>query len=751
VDKEIRKATIGIGGMHCVSCAAGVEKNLRKLPGVIEARVNFASEQASIVFHPEQVDLEKLKTTISDAGFKPLTIASAGSIGTQDEQRRRQRKYLQLRLLISAALSAPLLYISMADFWSLNLNAAIAAHSPLIQLILTTGVIMCGYSFFGSGILTVARTRRANMDTLICLGAGSAYLYSCFLTFSIWISGKAYSHEHLYYETAAFIITFILLGKYLEAGAKARTSAALNKLMNLAPKTARVLRAGQELEVPVEKLVIGDIISVRPGERIAADGIVIEGYSSVDEAMVTGESVPVEKYPGKQVIAATVNKTGAFRFEAIKVAQETFLAQVVRLVQEAQGSKAPIQELADRLAEFFVPAVIFIAVVAYFVWLLSGHGFVFSLTVFISVLIIACPCSLGLATPTAVMMATGIAAGQGILIKNALGLQRASGIDTVIFDKTGTLTRGEPRVTDALGITRSADDVVCLAASVEKNSEHPLAEAIVREAAQRGCKLKPVTDFVNHPGKGVSAAVDGEHITLGNRRVMELKNITLVPRVLEDARKLETEGKTVMFISGSAKVLGIIAVGDTLKEYAIEAVVLLQHMGARVIMITGDNPRTSGYVAQVAGVKEVLAEVLPQDKAGEIKKLQAQGRLVAMVGDGINDAPALSQAEVGIAIGSGTDIALESADVVLVRNDPRDAATVLDLARYTMRKIKQNLFWAFFYNLIGIPVAAGLLYPFTGFLLSPMIAAMAMAFSSVSVVGNALSMARYQPPRKKLA
>ncbi|MFA5101219.1 MAG: copper-translocating P-type ATPase, partial [Candidatus Omnitrophota bacterium] len=530
---------------------------------------------------------------------------------------------------------------------------------------------------------------------------------------------------------------------------KGRTSRALYKLMNLAPKKASVVRDGREIEIPVEDVLIGDIVVVKPGGRIAADGIVIEGYSSVDEAMVTGEALPVEKMPGKQVIAGTVNKTGSFRFEAIKVGRGTFLSQIIALVQEAQGSRAPIQQLADKIAGFFVPLVMIIAVCAYLIWLFSGHEFGFALTIFISVLIIACPCSLGLATPTAVMVATGIAAQRGILIKQASSLQRASGIDTVIFDKTGTLTKGVPRVTDAIGYTRSADDVVCLAASVEKQSEHPLAGAIMHDASERGCVIKTVANFVSHPGKGVSATVDGEHVTLGNRKALELRNIQLVSKVQEDAQRLETQGKTVMFVAGNVKIYGLLAIGDTLKDFSIEAVALLHRMGMRVVMITGDNPRTARSFSEILGVDSVLAEVLPQDKEAEIKKLQSAGRKVAMVGDGINDAPALAQSEVGIAIGTGTDIAIESADIVLVRSDPRDAAIVLDLSRYAMKKIRQNLFWAFFYNIIGIPVAAGVLYPFTGFLLNPMIAAAAMAFSSVSVVSNSLLMGRYRPPSLK--
>ncbi len=743
MDKQARKTMIGIGGMHCAACAAGIEKRLQRTPGVIEARVNFASEQAMVTFDPAAVDIEQLRQSVVDAGYKPISVTGPGTPGGQDEDRDRARRFLRLRAAAAFVLSAPLVYIAMAAASGFPLPASIVARAPFIQLILATLIIICGFSFFGSGVVAAVRARRANMDTLVFLGVGSAYLYSIFLTVDAWRAGGSYSHVHLYYETAALIVTFILLGKYLESSAKMRTSAALHKLLSLAPETALVLRDGRERAIPINDLRIGDIVIVKPGQRIPADGIVIEGYSSVDEAMVTGESLPVEKTPGKQVITGTVNKTGSFRFEAIKVGRETFLSRIIALVQEAQGSKAPIQQLADTIAGIFVPVVIILAAGAFLAWFFSGHGFPFALSIFISVLIIACPCALGLATPAAVMVATGIAAARGILIKQASSLQRCAHVDTVVFDKTGTLTKGLPRVTDVIVYARSDKEIICLAASVEKNSEHPLAEAIVREAAARRCALRPVTDFVAHPGKGVSAMVDGEHITLGNRSAMDMKNIVLGPRVLEDAGRFETEGKTVMFVAGNVKIYGMLAVGDTLHEFSAEAVAMLRRMGTRVVMITGDNRRTARFIAQGLSVDTVISEVLPQDKEEEIKKMQAQGSIVAMVGDGINDAPALAQADVGIAIGSGTDIARESADIVLVRSDPRDAALAVDLSRYAMKKIKQNLFWAFFYNLIGIPIAAGVLYPLNGFLLNPMIAAAAMAFSSVSVVANALSMTRY--------
>jgi len=746
VDQQVKKTVIGIGGMHCAGCALGIEERLKRMPGIKEARVNFASGQAFVAFDPAVLGDEDILRAVTDAGYTPRALAAPGSPGGHAQD--RDHRALGRRAAVSLGLAAPLMYIAMADVFGFPLYPFLRAYSAVFQLVLTTLIIICGFIFFGSGLGAAIRARRANMDTLIVLGAGSAYLYSIFLTADVWRSGGAHDHPHLYYETAGLIVAFILLGKYLESSAKTKTSAALSKLMALAPETALVLRGGEERSIPIGDLAPGDIVIVKPGVRVPADGIVTEGYSSVDEALVTGEPIPVEKIPGKRVIAGTVNKTGAFRFKAVQVGAETFLSQVISLVREAQGTRPPIQRLADTAAGFFVPAVIVLAVGAFGVWFISGHGAAFALSVFISVLIIACPCALGLATPAAVIVATGIAAARGILIKQASSIQRCAHIDTVVFDKTGTLTKGEPRVSDIIAYARSDNEIVCLAASVEKNSEHPLAEAVVQEAAARGCVVRPVAGFIAYPGKGVGATVNGEDITLGNRAAMDLKHIELASGVLADARRLQEEGKTVMFVAAGAGIAGMLAVGDTLRESAAEAVVLLRRMGKRMILITGDHRRTAEFFAQAVGIDAVLADVLPQDKQRHIQKIQEQGAVVAMIGDGINDAPALAQADVGIAIGSGTDIAREAADIVLIRSDPRDAVVAVDLSRYAMKKIKQNLFWAFFYNLIAIPVAAGALYPVNGFLLNPMIAAAAMALSSVSVVANALSMRRYRPPHR---
>lgn len=742
----MRKTTIGIGGMHCAGCAAGIEKRLKGLAGVADASVNFASEQAFVEYDPAAVDIEDINRAIIDSGYRPLPLPQTGESAGQDAVRDRERRMLKARVVISSILSAPLMYLAMAHTTGLPLHGTVLKYSALIQMSLTTAIIICGFGFFANGFAAAFRQRRANMDTLIVIGSGSAYLYSVFLAVRSWLTAGWDARVHLYFETAGLIITFILLGKYLESKAKARTSGALKKLMSLAPETALVLRGGTEVQIPLAELAVGDIVIVKPGARVPADGIVIEGYSSIDESMVTGESLPVEKTPGSQVISGTLNRTGAFRFEAIKVGGETFLSQVIALVREAQVSRAPIQELADTVAAFFVPAVMVIAAGSGLVWMFAGRGTSFSLSIFISVLIIACPCALGLATPAAVMVATGIAAAKGILIKQASSIQRGEHIDTVVFDKTGTLTRGTLRVTDTIAYGKPQDEIICLAASAEKDSEHPIAGAILQEARSRGCAVRGVSGFVAHPGRGVSALVDGEHVILGNRGAMAMKNIQLMPRAVEDAARFEAEGKTVMFVAGNARLYGMIALGDTMHDRAAEAVEILRRMGKRVVMITGDNRRTAEFISRALSVDEVLAEVLPQDKERRIKSMQETGVKVAMVGDGINDAPALAQADIGIAIGSGTDIALESADVVLMRNDPRDVALVLDLSRYAMKKIRQNLFWAFFYNAVGIPVAAGALYPVSGFLLDPMIAAAAMALSSVSVVANALSMARYRQP-----
>ncbi|MDP2864092.1 MAG: copper-translocating P-type ATPase, partial [bacterium] len=562
--------------------------------------------------------------------------------------------------------------------------------------------------------------------------------------FLVWFK-PGYAGNHLYYESAALILVFISLGKYLEAVTKGKTSEAIKKLIGLQPKEATVIKDGQEIKVPISSVKVGDIILIKPGEKIPVDGTVIDGYSGVDEKAITGESMPVEKKKGDEVIGSTINKTGALKFEATRVGKDTMLAQIIKIVEEAMGSKAPIQLLADKVSFYFVPVVIIIAILALTIWLVAGQSFAFALTVFVAVLIIACPCALGLATPTAVMMGTGLAAQNGILIKSGKALETARDVNMVIFDKTGTLTKGEPSVTDVVKIKNDANEALILqiAASVEKNSEHPLAQAIVNKAKEEKVNLSEAKNFQAIPGHGVSADLENKKILFGTRKLMVDNQIN--PAVLEEKIiGLENQGKTVMILSFGGEIIGLIAVADTLKEYSKEAVEMLHRMGKKVAIITGDNERVGQAIAKEVNIDRVLAEVLPQEKSAEIKKLQQEGNVVAMVGDGINDAPALAQADLGIALGSGTDVAMETGEIVLIKDDLRDVITAIDLSNYTLDKIKQNLFWAFIYNIVGIPIAAGILYPFTGWLLNPVIAAAAMAFSSVSVVSNSLLMKRYR-------
>lgn len=734
----LKLKVIGMDNPHCLGTVEGA---LNRLSGIIKKEL-FVNQKARIQFDSSILSTQEIKETIKAAGYTPIEEEEV-TIDVERQARKREIKSLKIKFTISIILAAPLMYFAMATGLKLPLVPWMNTHMASIQFLLATPIMFAGYQFFTKGFTAVIKTKTANMDTLVALGVGAAYLYSLYASIAMWLGSTAFSMRNLYYEIAGFLIAFILLGKLLESIAKGKTSEAIKKLMGLQPKTAIVLREGREKEIPFEEVVVEDIIVVKPGQKIPVDGIVIEGHSSVDESMITGESIPIEKSKGSEVIGATINKTGSFKFKATKVGKDTALAQIIKLVEEAQGSKAPIQELADRISAYFVPTVVVIGILAFIVWLLAGKGFLFALTIFIAVLIIACPCALGLATPTAVMVGTGIGAENGILIKSAESLQNARQINAVVFDKTGTLTRGEPELTDVIGYEKSEDEVLSLAASVEKNSEHPLGEAIVKGSKEKNIALKEVQNFKSITGRGVSAELNGDKVLLGNRRLMQEKNIdTLIAQT--DLERLENEGKTAMLVATNNNLIGIVAVADTLKEFSKEAVAKLKAMGKQVIMITGDNRRTGEAIAKQVGIDRALAEVLPKDKAQEIKKLQEEGLKVAMVGDGINDAPALTQADIGIAIGTGTDVAIESGDIVLIKDDLRDVVMAMDLSRYAMKKIKQNLFWAFFYNSAGIPIAAGILYPFTGFLLNPMIAGAAMAFSSVSVVSNSLFMKRYK-------
>ncbi len=739
------RAVIDITGMTCSSCAATIEKALRKVPGVSDAKVNFSNEKAYVEYESERATVDELHHAIAEAGYKaiiPIDEVEDGA-DAQREARENETRSLKKRFSISIILAAPLMYFAMAVGLKLPIPLFVTQHMALVQFLLATPVMVAGYQFFTKGITAVIRTKAATMDTLVALGVGAAYLYSLYVSIAIWLGSETFTADALYYEVAGFLIAFILLGKLFESVAKGRTSSAIKKLMGLQPKTAIVLRKGHEEEIPISQVVVGDIIIVKPGQKIPVDGVVLEGGSSVDESMITGESIPVEKSKGSQVVGATINKTGSFRFEATRVGKDTALAQIVKLVEEAQGSRAPVQALADKISAYFVPGVVIIGILSFLIWLLAGQGFVFALTVFIAVLIISCPCALGLATPTAVMVGTGIGAENGILIKSAESLQIAHEIDALVFDKTGTLTKGEPELTDVICYKSSEEEILSLAASVEKGSEHPLGEAIVRGAERKSVELQDAQGFESITGMGVRATIDDDEVLLGTRRLMQERGID-ASRAVQDLERLEGEGKTAMLVAAVKELRGVVAVADTLREFSGEAVAKLRRMGKQVIMITGDNKRTAAAIARQVGIDRVLAEVLPEDKAAEIKKLQKEGLKVAMVGDGINDAPALVQADIGIAFGTGTDVAIESADIVLVKDDLRDVVMAMDLSRYAMRKIKQNLFWAFFYNSAGIPIAAGILYPLTGFLLNPMIAGAAMAFSSVSVVSNSLMMKRYR-------
>lgn len=749
----MKKEAIAISGMHCVSCGLNIEKQLKRAAGVVSASVNYAAGKAYVEYDPTVVSLKAIEKIIEDAGYTVVTPAeqppgAAEGAPLEDAAavaRVKEMTDLKIRFLTATALSVPLLFFSMGMH-----SGLVRLHWPditvaLIQMALTTGIIIAGYSFYVRGIFAVIKTKAANMDTLIALGTGAAYIYSIFVMVAIARGVAGYSADDLYFEVAGFLLVFIMLGKWLEARATGKTSAALRLLMNLAPKTAVVVRDGRELAIPLGDVIVGDIVIVKPGQRVPVGGIITGGASSIDESMVTGESVPVEKKPGDEVIDGTINKTGAFTFKATRVGKDTAIARIVKLVEEAQLSRAPIQALADRISAIFVPSVAALAIIVFIAWFIAGQGFVFSLTVAITVLIIACPCSLGLATPTAVMVSTGMAARNGILIKSAQAIQTAEAVDIIVFDKTGTLTIGRPVVTDIM-INDNLDErhVICLAASAESMSEHSLSHAMAGFARQKNVALKPVSDFSAIKGKGISARVDGAKLLIGSQDYISGQGVKIPEHFLQKSTQLAGEGKSLVWVAENGALAGLFGVADALKDYAVAVIQRLKQSGIRVLMITGDNLKTALAVASSAGIEEVIAHALPGEKAERIKALRSGGHTVAMVGDGINDAVALATADLGIAIGSGIDIAVESAHIVLIRDDLRDVLSAISLSRYAMKKIRQNLFWAFFYNIIGIPVAAGLLYPFTGFLLNPVLAGAAMAFSSVTVVSNSLLIKRYR-------
>lgn len=729
----MKKEIIGIEGMHCASCVSAIENALRKRDGVSEVKVNLSTERAYIEFDEKRVKRNEFEKIIEETGYKVVKIEDS-----EQDKRTKEISIWRRKFLVSALFSIPLLYLSMGAHMGLPVPEFLAENSSFFQFLLTTPIILAGSIFFKRGISTLPKTKRANMDTLVTLGVFSAYIYSLVISILEWI-GKA-SGQSFYYEIAGLLTTFIILGRWLESIAKRKTSEAIEKLMELTPKTVKVLKEGNEIEIPLEDLQIGDVFFVRPGERIPTDGEVIDGYSSVDESMITGESLPKEKGKRDEVIGGTLNKTGFLKVVAKRVGKETALSQIIKIIEETQGTKAPIEKLADKLSSYFVPFVLLYALFSLSLWLFLGKSFPFSLKICISVLMIACPCALGLATPTAVIVGTGIGARKGILIKDATAIQMIERVDTVIFDKTGTLTMGNPKVKDIIPMnSKNEEEVLRIASIAEKRSEHPLAESILKEAERRGLEVPEPKEFEVIPGKGVRAKYKGRRILLGNLNFIKENGFSneIVEKQIKD---LERDGKTVIAIAEEDKISGLISILDEIKPEAEFVIKKLRNLGKEVVIITGDRESTAKAIAHKLGVNKVLSDILPQDKAAEIKRLQEEGRIVTMVGDGINDAPAIVQADVGIAMGSGTDIAMESGDIVLVRNDLRDVLTALELGKYTMKKIKQNLFWAFVYNIIGIPVAGGALYPMTGFLLNPVIAGIAMSLSSVSVVANSLSM-----------
>lgn len=756
--------------MTCTACAMANEKAVKKVPGVSEAAVNFASETLAVTYDDSTASVAAIKEAVRKAGYAAVEIDTTEQHDDAEARKGREIHAQWVRFGASAFFSAALLYIAMGHMLGLPLPEFLHPDMhpltfALVQLALVIPVIACGWRFYTVGTRAILHGA-PNMDSLIAMGTSASLIYSLYSTFRI-LRGDASAVNGLYFETAAMIITLIMLGKTLEAVSKGKTSEAIKKLMRLRPATATVIRGGTDIEIPAGDVAVGDTVLMRPGEQIPVDGTILRGESAVDESMLTGESLPVDKGPGSGVIGGTINKNGSFQFKAERIGADTTLAKIIKLVEDAQGSKAPIARTADAISGVFVPVVFAIAVAAALAWIIAGKSPSFALTIFVSVLTIACPCALGLATPTAIMVGTGVGAERGILIKSGEALETAHALDTVVFDKTGTITTGKMQLTDIIlmdgpgfrrdsGDTRSMteNELLALAASTEKASEHPLGEAIVAKAESLSLALSSPDLFTALPGKGIRAKFGASEFCIGNAAFMAEIGVRGVKKddagangqatATDQAERLSAEGKTVIFAALDARLAGIFAVADTVNEGSAEAVRRLHDMGISVAMITGDNRKTAEHIARRVGIDKVLAEVLPGGKADEVRRLQAEGGKIAMVGDGINDAPALAQADVGIAVGSGTDIAMDSADIVLMKNDLRDVPTAIALSRRVIRNIHQNLFWAFGYNVLGIPIAAGVLYAFGGPLLSPVIAAAAMSLSSVSVVSNALRLRRFK-------
>ncbi|ENZ30891.1 heavy metal translocating P-type ATPase [Clostridium butyricum 60E.3] len=751
VKKNLKTYTFKIEGMTCSACANRVERVTKKLDGVENSSVNFATENLTVNIDEDIIDYAKIKEVVDKAGYKLIKEEEKDS----GKSKIDESKLLLIRFIVSACFSIPLLIITMGHMIGMPLPNIIdpmnnSLNFAIIQIILTLPVMIIGYKFYKVGLKNLFKLS-PNMDSLIAISTLAAFIYGIFGIYKI-KAGDSHYAMHLYFESVAVILTLITLGKYLESVSKGKTSQAIKALMGLAPKTATIIRDNKEMTIPIEEVISGDIVIVKPGEKIPVDGEVIEGNTSIDESMLTGESIPVEKTIGSSVVGASINKTGFIKYRATKVGKDTALSQIVKLVEEAQGSKAPIAKMADVISSYFVPTVIILAVIASIGWLIAGETPLFAITIFIAVLVIACPCALGLATPTAIMVGTGKGAENGVLIKGGEALETAHLINTIVFDKTGTITEGKPIVTDIISSGISEDELLVIAASAEKGSEHPLGEAIVKCAEEKKLNFKNIDKFNAIPGHGIEVKIDDKEVLLGNRKLMDDKKIKFEnisksnnSDLFEQGNNLAEQGKTPMYIAINNNLVGIIAVADIVKPSSKKAIESLHNMGIKVAMITGDNKKTALAIAKQVGIDLVLSEVLPEDKANEVKKLQKDNLKVAMVGDGINDAPALAQADVGIAIGSGTDVAIESADIVLMKSDLMDVTTAIKLSRATIKNIKQNLFWAFGYNVLGIPVAMGILHIFGGPLLNPMIAAAAMSLSSVSVLTNALRLRKFNP------
>ncbi|TFI54287.1 copper-translocating P-type ATPase [Mastigocladus laminosus UU774] len=747
----MENTNLKLRGMSCASCAKTIEDAIRSVRGVNECSVNFGAEQATVTYDKRKTDPEAICDAVDAVGYSAIPVQDDDLFTTDDAEqqvRQAENRALVIKVWVSSIISAILVIGSLPMMTGLSIPfIPMWMHNPWLQLVLSTPVLFwCGASFFINAWKALKR-HTATMDTLVAIGTGAAYLYSLFPTFLPGFFTKQGLPPDVYYEAAVVIITLILLGRLLENRAKGQTSQAIRKLVGLQAKTARVIRDRQEVDIPLAEVIEGDIVLVRPGEKIPVDGEIIDGSSTIDEAMVTGESVPVKKQQGDEVIGATINKTGSFKFRATRVGKDTFLAQIVKLVQQAQGSKAPIQRLADQVTGWFVPTVIAIAIATFIIWYNIMGNVTMALITTVGVLIIACPCALGLATPTSIMVGTGKGAENGILIKGAESLELAHKLKTVVLDKTGTITQGKPTVTDFVTVNGTANgnelNLLRLAASVERNSEHPLAEAVVNYAQSQGVELTDTQDFEAMAGSGVQGYVSNQWVQIGTHRWMNELGID-TGALQEHWDRLEYLGKTVIWIAVNSKIQGIMGIADAVKPSSVNAIRALQKMGLEVVMLTGDNRRTAEVIAREVGIKRVFAEVRPDQKAETVEQLQLEGKIVAMVGDGINDAPALAQADVGMAIGTGTDVAIAASDITLISGDLHGIVTAIQLSRATIRNIRQNLFFAFIYNIAGIPIAAGILFPFFGWLLSPIIAGAAMAFSSVSVVTNALRLRNFR-------